>query len=86
MAFLPILVTIFGIGMTFGYFTQLAKIIRNKSAKDVSLITYIFFGAGVTMWLIYGISIKDIPIIISNVIAVVGALSVVSAYLFYRQK
>lgn len=85
MAFLPVLTTIFGVGMSFGYFTQTVKIWKNKSAKDVSLWTYLIFGAGVTVWLIYGISIKDLPVIISNVFAVIGALTVIISYLVHRK-
>ncbi|MCD4666605.1 hypothetical protein K8R47_02230 [archaeon] len=85
MEILPILATVFGIGMTFGYFTQVAKILKNKSARDVSLITYILFGLGVAVWLIYGISIKDLPIIISNIVALIGAITVIISYLIYKK-
>ena len=84
MALLAILATVFGTLMSFGYFTQTAKIIKHKSAKDVSLITYLIFGVGVTVWLIYGLSIIDFPIIISNVVALIGALSVIIAYFSYK--
>jgi len=84
MAFLPVLATIFGIAMSFGYFTQTYKIVQRKSAKDVSLLTYLIFGSGVTVWLIYGISLMDFPIIISNIIAIIGALSVIIAFFMYE--
>ncbi len=84
MAFLGILATIFGMAMSIGYFTQTAKIIKQKSSNDVSLITYLIFGIGVTVWLLYGLSIKDFPIIISNIVALIGALSVIISYFFYK--
>ncbi len=86
MAVLPVLTTIFGIGMTFGYFTQTVKIIRNKSAKDVSLLTYFIFGTGIIVWLIYGFSIWNLPLILSNIVALIGALSVIISYLIYRKE
>jgi len=84
MAFLAVLATIFGIAMSFGYFTQTYKIITRKSARDISLLTYLIFGSGVTVWLIYGISIKDLPIIVSNTVAIIGALSVIISYFAYK--
>ena len=84
MAFLAVLATIFGMAMSFGYFTQTYKIIKRKSARDVSLLTYLIFGSGVTVWLIYGISIEDLPIIISNIVAIIGAMSVILSYFAYR--
>ncbi len=83
---LAILTTIFGVAMSFGYFTQTYKIIKTKSIKGVSLATYIFFAIGITMWLIYGLSIGDLPIIISNIVFIIGALSVIIVYLLNKNK
>jgi len=79
-------VTIVGILMNFAYLTQSYKIIKTKSVKGVSLITYLIFASGISVWLIYGISIKSSPIIISNVVSVIGAISVVILYLIYSKK
>jgi len=80
MEILPIITTIFGTFMGLAYFPQTYKIFKRKSAKDVSLLTYSFFGIGVAIWLIYGISIMNYPIIISNATALIGAFSVIIAY------
>lgn len=66
--------------MGLAYFPQAYKIFKRKSAKDISLLTYTFFGFGIIIWLIYGISISNYPIIISNVVALLGAISVIFAY------
>ena len=66
--------------MSFGYFTQTYKIFKRKSAKDVSLATYLFFIVGIAMWLIYGITINNYPIIITNAVFIIGAISVIFAY------
>ena len=83
---LAILTTLFGIAMSFGYFTQTYKIIRTKSVKGVSLATYIFFLIGIAMWLIYGLTIKDLPVIISNIVFLIGAIAVIIVYLVYRKR
>ncbi|MFC1697845.1 SemiSWEET family sugar transporter [Nanoarchaeota archaeon] len=85
MSFLSVLTTIAGVGMTFGYFTQTYKILRRKSSNDVSLATYLIFGTGITIWLIYGISLNNWPIIISNIVAIIGALTVIISYLIYKK-
>ncbi len=79
-------VTIVGTAMSFGYVTQSVKIIKTKSVKGISLITYLIFAFGLCVWLIYGLSLKDMPIIISNSIALVGALSVITLYIIYSRK
>ena len=80
MDFLPIITTIFGTLMSFGYFTQTYKIFKRKSARDVSLASYLFFTFGIIIWMIYGITILNYPIIISNGVFLIGALSVLTAY------
>lgn len=79
-------VTLVGIAMSFGYVTQSIKIIKTKSVKGISLITYLIFAFGLCVWLTYGLSLKDMPIIISNSIALVGAVSVIILYLIYSRK
>ncbi|MBT3691292.1 hypothetical protein HOG16_03565 [Candidatus Woesearchaeota archaeon] len=80
MELLTIITIIFGVAMSVGYFTQTYKIFKKKSAKDVSLLTYLFFGSGIIIWLLYGISIQSYPVIISNIVYLVGVISVLLAY------
>ena len=86
MSIIAILTTLFGIAMSCGYFAQTYKIIKTKTTKGVSLATYLFFGLGITMWLIYGITVGDLPIIISNIVYLVGALAVIGVYFIYKNK
>ena len=84
MDILIILTIIFGIAMSFGYFTQTYKIFSRKSSKDISLWTYLFFALGIIIWLIYGITINNFPIIISNIVYLIGAISVIIAYFSFK--
>ncbi|MFV8271213.1 SemiSWEET family sugar transporter [Flavobacterium sp. GT2N3] len=52
-------------------FPQTYKIIKTKSTKDISKITYSMLFCGGIMWLIYGILKNDIPIIIANGISAI---------------
>jgi len=55
-----------GLLCTISFLPQVFKIYKQKSARDISLVTFITFALGVFIWLIYGITIKEIPIILAN--------------------
>lgn len=65
---------------------QTAKIIKLKQSKDVSLWTYLMILFIGTLWFFYGLSIKSLPLIMGNGIKLVCSLSVVVAYLIYKNK
>lgn len=48
---------------------QLITIIKNKSAKDVSLLMYIILFIGQILWAVYGILKNDLQIMITNIIS-----------------
>ena len=79
-----VVVSIFGILMSIGYFPQAYRIWKNKSAENISLITYFIMFAGCFAWLIYGVILQDIPIMVSFVVGVVGSFLVLFMSLKYR--
>ncbi len=81
---LAVLATIAGVIMSLGYYPQAIKILKRKSAKDVSPITYLMFFPGVVIWLLYGISLKNIPLIVANIVAVIGCGFVLFAYYIHK--
>ena len=83
---LALLATIVGVVTSFGYFPQAIKIIKNKSAKDVSVITYIMFFAGMSIWEVYAFDIKNLPLIIANTAGMLGCGFVLAAYVIYSKK
>jgi MtN3 and saliva related transmembrane protein len=48
------------------FLPQVIKIWQTKSAKDLSMPMLLLLVLGVSMWLTYGIIIKDRPIILTN--------------------
>ena len=78
------LITLLGILMSLGHFPQAIKILRNKSAKDISLMTYSVFAFGSYVWLIYGFVIKELPIIISFIIGSIGSTFVLVLKIRYK--
>ena len=56
---------------TIAFIPQAAKVWKTKSTKDISLHMFIIFTVGVLSWLIYGISILDLPIILANALTLI---------------
>jgi len=59
------LASIAGIAMSLANYPQAYKIYKTKSSKDISLLTYIILVIGGLIWLLYDISIRNFPIIIT---------------------
>jgi MtN3 and saliva related transmembrane protein len=81
-----LIVPVVGVLMSVGYFPQALRIIRNKSAKDVSLLMYIIMAVGTWVWLLYGILIGSITIILGFVVGVIGSNLVLALKLVYDRK
>lgn len=62
---------------TVSFFPQLIKTIKIKETKDISLSMYIVLSAGLLLWAIYGILMKDFPVIIANSVSFVLASIIV---------
>jgi MtN3 and saliva related transmembrane protein len=50
---------------TIAFLPQVIKTWKTKTAKDLSLGMFSFFCFGVLLWLIYGIMMRDIPVIVA---------------------
>ena len=51
---------------TIAYVPQVVKSWRSGSTSDVSLTMFAIMVSGVTLWLIYGVFMHDIPIMVAN--------------------
>jgi MtN3 and saliva related transmembrane protein len=58
---------------TIAFLPQVIKTWQSRSAKDLSLSMFSIFCLGVTLWLIYGILMNDIPVMIANGLTLVLA-------------
>lgn len=65
---------------TIAFLPQVIKTWKSRSAKDLSLGMFSLFCLGVLLWLIYGIQVKDIPVIIANMVTLLLA----SSLLFFK--
>ncbi len=73
-----------GVLTSVGFVPQIIKGIRTKRMKDVSLWQYVITIAGMSMWLTYGIIIKDMPLIAANSFSLVCASTILFLWIKYR--
>lgn len=59
---------------TGAFVPQVARVVRLRSAQEISLATFVAFSAGTFGWFVYGWLIGSLPVIVAN--AVTCALSV----------
>ena len=71
---------------TIAFLPQIIKTYKSKSANDVSYSMFILFSLGVALWSVYGWEIHAIPVIISNLITLVLAISVLIMKTLYINK
>ena len=51
---------------TASFVPQVVKIYKSKSSKDVSMGMFIVLGAGVGLWVSYGLLVRSLPVILAN--------------------
>jgi len=71
---------------TVSFLPQVFKTYRSRSAKDISLVMFLLFSLGVFLWLLYGLSLQSMPIIVSNGITLVLALSILVMKFWFGRK
>lgn len=58
---------------TGSFIPQVWRVWQTRHTKDISLLMYTFFTAGVALWLAYGILLDAWPVIIANSITLLLA-------------
>ena len=61
---------------TTAFIPQLYRVFRLRTARDISLNTFLLFTLGVFLWLLYGLSTHSGPIIVSNAVTFILSLSI----------
>jgi len=67
---------------TISFIPQITKIWKSRSADDVSRKMFLAVACGVALWLVYGIILKQWPLIVWNSISLVLAATI----LFLKQR
>lgn len=69
---------------TFSFLPQAIKVIKTKQTKDLSLVMYSVLTIGLFLWFTYGILVKDIPVIIANLITFIFAAIILTMKIRYK--
>jgi MtN3 and saliva related transmembrane protein len=69
----------------FSFIPQIIKVIKTKSAHDVSPITLFQLSTGVLLWFIYGVYLKNRVIITANLVTLVSLVILLVLYFRYRK-
>ena len=70
---------------SFTFLPQVIQIWKTKSAKDLSMIMLLLLIVGVSMWLAYGILVKDAAIIYTNSMVLTMSLIMLIFKLKFKQ-
>jgi MtN3 and saliva related transmembrane protein len=70
---------------TAAFVPQLVRVLRLRSARDISLPMFLMFSIGVFLWLLYGLYIGSKPVIASNGITLALSVSILILKLRYRR-
>lgn len=65
---------------------QLIKVIREKNVEEISLLMLLVLISGLSLWVWYGFMKDELPIILSNLFAVLVNISLLICYFIYSKK
>ncbi|MFT6335398.1 MAG: MtN3 and saliva related transmembrane protein [Saprospiraceae bacterium] len=84
MNYIQIIGIVAAVLTTLSFLPQAIKAIKTKDTRGISLTMYSLFFLGVTLWLIYGILINDLPIILANGLTFILAGTILILKLKYK--
>lgn len=65
------------------FIPQIVRVHKHKSAKDVSPVTLFQLSLGVSLWMAYGIYLKNIVIIAANLVTLLTLVILIFLYFSY---
>lgn len=71
---------------SFGFVPQIVKMWQTKSVRDVSPITLLQMVGGVSLWIVYGVHLRDPVVIIANVVSLSTLAITLTIYLRFIRK
>jgi MtN3 and saliva related transmembrane protein len=71
---------------TAAFVPQLMRVLRLRSAREISVPTFLLFSIGVILWLLYGVYTGSKPVIASNGITLVLSVSILVLKLRYDRR
>jgi len=83
MSFLPFLASVSGTVLGLSGLPQLVKIFKRKSAKDIAPSTYLMIEGGAIIWILYGLELKNFPIVLANILGFTTTSLILLGYYLY---
>ncbi|MGC9198749.1 MAG: SemiSWEET family sugar transporter [Acidobacteriaceae bacterium] len=71
---------------TVSFVPQLLRVIRLRSARDISLGMFLIFSMGTFLWLVYGLFTHSGPVMFANAVTLVLSLSILVLKLWFDRK
>lgn len=71
---------------TAAFVPQLLRVLKLRSAREISLGTFLLFSIGVALWLMYGLYTGSRPVIASNAVTLGLSLSILYLKLRYDRE
>lgn len=68
---------------TMAFAPQLIRVVRTRSAEDLSLLMLATFNVGVVLWLVYGVRVQAMPIVVANVVTLAQSAALLVLKLRY---
>jgi MtN3 and saliva related transmembrane protein len=75
-----------GMLTTIAFLPQVAHVWKTKRADDLHMGTLVSFTVGVTLWLIYGIAVRQAPVILANAVTLGLQCAILFLKLRYRAR
>lgn len=75
-----------GILTTGCWVPQISRIMRTRSASDFSYLTLAILTAGVGLWFVYGIGLRNVPLIVFNGLTLIFDLTIVALKFCYERE
>ena len=72
-----------GVLLNIGCIPQIIKLFKTKKAKDLSLSSYLIYFCGIALLTIYSVHIKDLLLIVLNIVGLLGLLVIIAGILLY---
>ncbi len=64
---------------------QVVKAYRSRHVRDISVWQPVILVFGMCLWLVYGLMIRDIPLIVANFFSIFCNAALIAMKLFYRE-
>lgn len=71
---------------TFSFVPQLVKVVRTRSADDLSYGMFGAFSLGIVLWLIYGVLRDDLPVIVANAVTLLLSVAILGLKFIYARR